>query len=602
MSKFKRLFRIISFAKPGKGLLTIIALLSIAGAASSIIFPLITGNLVDSFKQVDSISTYWGLMIAGILIAGTIASGFNFYLIGTVANRMLVNLRAKVLHKSIYLPVTYYDNNNSADPASRIVNDTEVINSVVSQHFEPFISGMLTMVSSLVILWILDWQLTAVLFGTLIVSFAVTIPVASKLTGLSKSTQEQEAKFLGFVTERLSQIRLIKASNAEQESLKQSKSNLDSLYDLGQKMVKIGAIMAPISGITIVSALIAVLAFGAARVADGAISMGDLVAFILYLFNIVFPLVQLTIFIAALNKAAGAADRVDELLSQDDETSQQQKAAEAKSGDLVIKNLRFNYSESNQLFDRLNLEIQQKQTVAFVGESGSGKSTLFSLLLRYYSPTGGELLVDGTSINDFSLTDWRNQIAYISQDTPILSGTIRENLVLGLIDTPNDEAIIKALNLAQLESLLATLPEGLESQVGERGVKLSGGQKQRLAIARAILQDCPILLCDEATSNLDSATEYKIQAAMNELSKGRTTIVAAHRLSTVRDADQIIVLKAGEIIGQGNHETLYQTLPYYKELVDIQFLNLSSSKSCETAEGAKSTPIENSQQGASANT
>ncbi|MCW9000302.1 MAG: ABC transporter ATP-binding protein [Kangiellaceae bacterium] len=289
-NKYKRLFSIVGLAKPGKGLLTFIACLSIIGAGSSILFPMLTQNLVDSFSNATEIPTNWIIFIAGALALGSIASGINYYLIGKLANRMLVNLRSKVLSKAIYLPVTYFDENNSAEPDSRIVNDTEVINSVMAEHFEPFISGMLTLISSLIILWILDWQLTSVLFATLLVSFLITVPIAAKLSKLSKDFQQQEANFLSFITERLSQIRLIKAATAESQSLHKSKQNLDELYRLGQKEVRIGAVMAPIAGMTIITTLIIILAFGAARVSQGIITMGTLIAFILYLFNIIFPL------------------------------------------------------------------------------------------------------------------------------------------------------------------------------------------------------------------------------------------------------------------------------------------------------------------------
>ncbi len=571
MSKFQKLFRIIGYAKPGKGLLLTIALLSVIGASTSLAFPMLTQQLVDSFSDATSIPTYWITIIGVALFLSTIASGINYYLIGTVANKMLVNLRSKVLKKSIFLPVKYFDDNNSAEPASRIVNDTEVINSLVAEHFEPFISGILTLVSSLIILWILDWQLTSVLFVTLTLSFLITIPVASKLTQLSKSIQKQEASFLSLITERFSQIRLIKSSNAESETLESSRKNLNSLFNLGQKAVKISAIMAPISGITIISTLIAILAFGASRVSEGAITMGTLIAFILYLFNIVFPIIQFTFFIAAFNKAAGAADRVEELLTEiEDSVDEQTFSSDIKTWNLEFKELEFSYSKDKALFHSFNLKIPEKQTVAFVGESGSGKSTLFSLLLRFYNPNNGDICINGQSISGISLSNWRDNLAYISQDTPILSGSIRSNLTLGIKEKPTDEKIYEAINLAQLQSLVDSLPERLDAQVGERGVKLSGGQKQRLAIARAILQNAPILLCDEATSSLDSATELKIQQAMSQLSKNRTTLIAAHRLSTVRDADLIVVMKSGKIIGQGTHHALYDSSEYYRELVDIQ--------------------------------
>ncbi|TQV89311.1 ABC transporter ATP-binding protein [Aliikangiella coralliicola] len=570
MKKYRRLFKIIAYANPGKGLLFLIALLSIMGALSSVLFPILTQRLIDSFSDAQTFPTEWLLILIGVLTAGSVASGFNFYMIGKVANRMLVNLRSKVLAKSIYLPIRYYDKNPSAEPASRIVNDTEVINSVLTDHFEPFISGMLTLVSSLIILWVLDWQLTAVLFVTLIIAFVITVPIAAKLSVLSKSIQEKEAHFLSFITERLSQIRLIKACTAESSSLTDSKQSLQQLYDLGQKEVKIAAIMAPIAGMTIVATLIIILAFGAARVSQGVITMGTLMAFILYLFNIVFPLIQFTYFFAAFNKAAGAAERVDELLDETEESSDGTQELSLAGQSIHFQNIKFEYEKGRPVFSDIDIQIPANKVVAFVGESGAGKSTLFSLLLRYYAPSKGRILVGNELINNLSLHKWRQQIGYVAQDAPLLSGSIRNNLLLGTEKPLSDEEIFDALKLAQLEEFVAQLPKGLDTEVGERGVKLSGGQKQRVAIARAMLQDNPILLCDEATSNLDSATEYKIQVAMNQLKNNRTTLVAAHRLSTVLEADKIIVLKEQKVIGEGTHQELMVKEPYYRELVEQQ--------------------------------
>lgn len=580
MNKYQKLLTIISYAKPGKRLLLIIGCLSMTGAASTLLFPLLTQNLIDSFSSSSSLPSEWIVFLVGALAIGSIASGVSYFLIGKVANRMLVNLRTKVLSKSFRLPVKYYDNNQSSEPASRIVNDTEVVNTVVSQHFEPFMSGVLTLVSSLIILWVLDWQLTAVLFATLLIAFLITIPIASKLSQLSKSIQKEEANFLSYITERLSQIRLIKACTAEQDSIQSSRNTLDSLYQLGLKEVKIGAVMAPIAGITIITTLIVILAFGAARVSEGVITMGTLIAFILYLFNIVFPLIQFTYFVAALNKAAGAAERITELLDETEEQTNgdsnattkgsQIETANSKEKSISIRQLSFSYTQDKSIFKQLNLRLPINQTIALVGESGSGKSTLFSLLLRYYAPTAGKIEYKNQVINELPLNEWRKQIAYIAQDAPLLSGTLLENLTLGLKQIPDEKTLHHKLQLAQLSDFVSGLSSGLNTQIGERGIRLSGGQKQRLAIARAMLQDAPILLCDEATSNLDSVTEHKIQQAMKLVAKNRTTLIAAHRLSTVIDADLIVVLKNGEVIGQGTHTELIQSTPYYKELVEFQ--------------------------------
>lgn len=594
MDKFKRLFKIIGYANPGKGLLTIIGFLSILGAASSLLFPMMTQKLIDMASTTGELPTEWILILIGVLLGGSIASGYNFYLVGKVGNRMLVNIRTKILSKALYLPVKYFDDNSSAEPASRAVNDTEVINGVVSEHFEPFISGLITLVSSLVILWILDWQLTGVLFTTLIIAFLVTVPIAAKLTALSKSVQKQEANFLSFITERFAKIRLLKACNAEEETLSQSKGTLSKLYELGLKEVRIGAIMAPIAGITIISTLIIILVFGATRVSQGEITMGTLIAFILYLFNIVFPLIQFTYFFAELNKAAGAAERVEELLDEDSEdnlysTESSQKANFANPGQINFDNVDFAFDEQHPLFQKLSMNFPQNKKIALVGASGAGKSTLFNLLLRYYSPSAGAILLGEHAIDSFSLKDWRNQISLVAQDSPLISGTIKENLTLGLQKNISDTLINDVLKSTQLFDFIESLAEGLNTQVGENGVKLSGGQKQRVAIARAMLQDTPILLCDEATSNLDAATEHKIQTAMNQLTDNRTTIVSAHRLSTVVDADLIYVLKNGQVIASGTHQSLMEESDYYQELVKYQLSAFESinkgiqTKALETA-------------------
>ena len=247
----------------------------------------------------------------------------------------------------------------------------------------------------------------------------------------------------------------------------------------------------------------------------------------------------------------------------------------ALNQDISFNGIQFGYGQ-NTLFNNLNLRLPGNKTIAFVGESGSGKSTLFSLLLRYYELKSGSIKLGDIPIHDLSLNDWRNLIALVPQDTPLISGSIKENLILGLRETPSDLIIEEALQKAQLLDFVSQQEKKLDTQVGERGVKLSGGQKQRLAIARAILQDSPILLCDEATSNLDSATEFKIQQAMEELTQNRTTLIAAHRLSTVMGADKIVVMKSGEILGEGTHNELLNSLLYYQELVELQLKTTSS--------------------------
>ena len=306
-------------------------------------------------------------------------------------------------------------------------------------------------------------------------------------------------------------------------------------------------------------------------VSQGEITMGTLIAFILYLFNIVFPVIQMTYFFAELNTAAGAAERVEELLEEDIEENKGTESIPEHVNEIAFDKVSFAFTEDSPLFDELSLSFPVNQKIALVGASGAGKSTIFNLLLRFYRPQSGRVTVSGKPIDRFELKNWRSYISLIAQDSPMISGSIRENLLLGCPHAVQEQELARILDDAQLTDFVNQLPDGLDSEVGENGVKLSGGQKQRIAIARAMLQDSPLLLCDEATSNLDATTEYKIQQAMSKLTTNRTTITSAHRLSTVIDSDLIYVIREGRVLAQGTHSELLQSCSYYNELVEHQF-------------------------------
>ncbi|MDP5138241.1 ABC transporter ATP-binding protein [Rheinheimera baltica] len=573
MNRYSHLFKVINFATLGKLTIFFISILTTIATVISLAFPLLVQKFIDHLTTLGSIQNNWLLGIIVLLIIGAIATGLNSYLIGKIGNRMLVSLRERITTKAMHLPVSYYDKNLSSEPVSRIVNDASKISELISSQFQPAISGALTLVVSLIILWFLDWQLTTVLFGSVMLAFLITIPIVSKLTNVSKHLQKSEAKFLSYISERLSEIKLIKACIAEKHSLINSSNLLAEIFRTGQKEVKIYSIVSPIINLVVTATLIVILTFGAARVSQGAITMGTLIAFVLYLFNVVSPLAQLTSFVGALNSASGAAERVTELLEEDEECLREdkKKCIPTTGNALELHRIEFKYNEGQKAITDLSVSIFPNETVAFVGTSGSGKSTLFSIILRFYQLTSGEIMYGGKPITNYSLSDWRKNISYIDQGSPLISGTIRENLVLGLDSPPTYSEILDAIEMAQLTKFIETLPNGIDNEVGEKGGRLSGGQKQRIAIARAILQRGSILLCDEATSNLDSKTEHKIQIAMKKVRLGKVTLIAAHRLSTVMDADSIVVLKDGQVIAQGIHDNLIREVPYYNELVKYQF-------------------------------
>jgi ATP-binding cassette subfamily B protein AbcA/BmrA len=581
MGKYTKLLKVISWGKPSIAQITLIGITITASAVSSLLIPLMIIKSIDGFNSLASLNSQsFYLMLAGLLCSAVLG-GLSVYLIGEIGINMVVSLRAKLFSRSIRLPINYFDATASTEPASRIVNDPHVISDLVNVHTQPVIAGLISMIGSLVILWILDWQLTAVVFFTLTISTILMNPISRQLAKISHITQESESSFLGKVIGSLSNIRLIKASTAEQQSEKGVNVTLAEIYQLRKKTIKVFALITPLSGMTVVATTLVILGMAALRVKTGEITMGTLVAYVMYVNSIVWPLMQLATFKASLENAAGAAERIYGLLVLEEEDYRNNLGQLDDNSGINFSNVSFHYEEGKPILIDVSLSIEKNQTVALVGESGAGKSTIFSLLLEFYNPKAGDIFIGNRSIKDYSLTSLRRQMAYVAQDAPMMYGTIRENLILGTDFNGKDEEIFEALRFAQLDKFVLDLENGLETLVGERGTKLSGGQRQRVAIARAVLKRAPILLCDEATSSLDSATEYEIQLAMDKLKSNRTTIIAAHRLSTVVDADKIFLLKKGRIIGSGTHSELMVSQPYYRELVERQLRAFSKTNEGE---------------------
>lgn len=593
MSKYSNLFKVISWGEPSRAQVIMIGVITSLSAIVSLVVPLMIQRAIDGFNSMDSMDTTpFYLMLAGWLVSALLG-GISVYMIGRIGVKMLLNLRAKLFTRSVRLPMRYFDDNASTEPSSRLVSDAGVIAELVNAQTQPVISGVISMVGSLIILWTLDWKLTAFMIVTLILSVILMTPLSRQLAKISQQIQESEATLLNTVIESLGNIRLFKASTAEQQAQVSVTNTLDVMFGLRCRTVAIFAVIAPLSGLIVIGATVVILAMAAIRVKSGEISMGTLVAYVMYVNSIVFPLMQLATFKAALDNAAGGAERIHELLSVEEEDYREGNDKKIEASDIEFKQVGFEYDDDKTILSDISISVGHNETIALVGESGAGKSTIFSLLLDFYSPTSGEILIGGHPIKEYSLTNLRQQMAYVAQDAPMMMGTIRENLLLGMAFDGDDEQIMNAIRLAQLEKFVDSLDNGLDTQIGERGTKVSGGQRQRIAIARAVLKHAPILLCDEATSSLDSSTEYEIQQAMNQLSSNSTTIIAAHRLSTVIDADKIYVLKKGELVGAGTHHELMDSLPYYRELVDRQ-LSVFSRVNQDTNQGdaAQAEPIE----------
>jgi ATP-binding cassette, subfamily B, bacterial AbcA/BmrA len=315
-----------------------------------------------------------------------------------------------------------------------------------------------------------------------------------------------------------------------------------------------------------------IIGYGGMRVADGTMSTGSLVAFLLYLFQIIFPITSFAMFFTQLQKAKGATERIIDILELPLEEGQDGIEIDITHKPIHVQNVSFAYSEEEPVLEYVSFEAQPGEMVAFAGPSGGGKTTMFGLLERFYEPTSGKILVGDTPITDLSVESWRSQIGYVSQESAMMAGTIRDNLCYGLPDGEKiaDERLWEVAEMAYADEFIKSFSEGLDTEVGERGVKLSGGQRQRIAIARAFLRDPKILMMDEATASLDSQSEAIVQQALSRLMEGRTTFVIAHRLSTIVDADKIIFIEKGQVTGIGTHHELAQSHALYREFAEQQ--------------------------------
>src|SRR5699024_8904481 len=426
------------------------------------------------------------------------------------------------------------------------------------------ISGILSVAGSIVILFFLDWKLTLIMFIALPISIVAIMPLGSRMQKVSKKLQDETASFTGSIQETLSEIRLMKSFNAESYEKIKGNKGINELFKYGMKEAVINALLSPIMYTIMMFVIILVIGYGGLRVADGTMSIGTLVAFLLYLFQIIMPMTMFAMFFTEYNKALGATGRIIGILEMENEKSAADTEELLTYETLSFNNVTFGYDKTPVL-ENISFTAENNKKIAFVGPSGSGKSTIFSLIERYYSVWDGEITIDNTNIENIPLDLYRSGIGYVAQESAIISGTIKENITYGLTAGEyTDEDIKRAVQQSYTSEFINDLPEGLETEVGERGVKLSGGQRQRLGIARAFLRNPKILMLDEATASLDSQSEKFVGEALNELMAGRTVLVIAHRLSTIVNSDKIYFIDSGHLTGEGTHEELMASHDMYK--------------------------------------
>lgn len=545
-----------------KALIVIVLALGIVDTLVSLAIPLLTMNLINDFSA-DGFVWSTLLLVVLALILQAVFSGFTYFFMRKLGERVVANLRKLLWQHVLHLKVPFFDKNETGDTMSRITQDTSVVKELVTDHLVSFVTGLFSIIGAVGILLWIDWKMTLLMLVSVPLAILTMLPLGAKMHKISKANQDELASFSGQLGRILSNIRLIKATQAEQKENVQGADSIESLYRYGMKEAKILAFLSPIMTLIMMIVLILIFGYGGAQIAAGHISAGELVAIMIYLVQIIIPFTQMATFFTSLQKALGATERIQLIIKEPVEHFEGVHLPQTLQP-LVFEKVSFQYGDKKVL-SQMSFVIPAGKTTAFVSQSGGGKTTMFSLIERFYDVTSGQILYGGQNIEDFSLEKWRGLIGYVSQESPLLNGTVRENLLYGN-PLASDEQLQQALRAANAFDFVNKLEDGLNTSVGENGVKLSGGQKQRLAIARAILRDPQILLLDEATSNIDNESEREVQEALTNLMTGRTTIVIAHRLSTITNADQILVFENGMLSGRGSHHELIQTHDYYKQL------------------------------------
>ncbi|KTT86878.1 antibiotic ABC transporter ATP-binding protein [Mammaliicoccus sciuri] len=545
--------------------------LSILGSLSGLLVPLFTGKLVDTFNA-ESLDLRMVWLFIGVFLVNAVLSGIGTYLLSKIGEKTIYSIREKLWKHLINLKMSFFDKNESGQLMSRITDDTNVINLFISEKAPSVLPSLLTLIGSIVMLFILDWQMTLMTFLILPIFIGIMVPLGRKMGKISRDTQTEISRFSGILGRVLTEMKLVKVTTSEEKELEKTKGTLLGIYDLGLREAKIRAIISPLSGVIMTLTVAVILGFGGIRVSSGAITAGTLVAMIFYVVQLSAPILNFSMFLTDYKKAVGASERIYEIYQEEAEKrGDDHNQPITNRQDITFENVSFGY-EAHSVIKDLSLSIRSGEVTAFVGPSGSGKSTLFSLIERLYPIDHGQILYGNQPIDDISLKYWRQKIGYVMQSNAMMSGTIRDNLTYGVYSEVEEETLVHYTKMARCYDFIMAFPQGFDTEIGERGTKLSGGQRQRIDIARSFIKNPDILLLDEATANLDSESEFYIQQALNELMKDRTTIVIAHRLATIKKANQIVFLDKGQITGVGTHQELLASHEKYRHFVNTQSL------------------------------
>jgi ATP-binding cassette, subfamily B, putative efflux pump len=558
---------------PRRNLVFIGLILIVLSRLSSLVLPWKSKALLDDvIPNKDYDQLYSLLLIVGIAILVQAVTSFLLTRILSVQAQLLISeLRAQVQKKVLSLPISFFDNTKSGALVSRIMTDVEGVRNLIGTGLVQMVGGTITAVIALVLLVSISPSMTLFVLVPVAIFGFIALKAFGYIRPIFRKRGVINAEVTGRLTETLAGVRVIKAFNSEPQENKVFEKGVDKLYQNVKKSLTATAFMTSSSTFLLGIASVGIMGIGGYKIMSGELTFGDFLSFTLLLGFMIAPIVQMGNIGSQLTEALAGLDRTEELMNKTSEEDDEQRtiALETIKGDLVFNDVSFSYDEGKEVLHNVSFKAPSGTVIALVGSSGSGKSTIAGLSATFLNPKSGKITIDNQDLTKVKLSSYRKHLGVVLQDEFLFEGTIRENI---MFPRPNatEEQLQNAVKAAYVNEFTDRFDDGLDTLIGERGVKLSGGQRQRIAIARAILADPKIIILDEATSNLDTESEGLIQKSLSELTKNRTTIVIAHRLSTIKRADQILVIESGRIAERGTHDELIASEGRYYDLYTYQ--------------------------------